>query len=684
MKKIFALLFALAAISVAADARKVSGTVMCGEEKLSGVIVTDGKNFTQTDKGKFKLEIEDNAEFVYIVTPAGFVADWSTGVPAFYQAAEGKDKFHFELQKTEPSEGYSIIAVADPQTKNDAEMAQFLAEPMEDLCKTVKEQDVLTVGLALGDICYDTLPMLEIYKKEIVRTGIPFYPVVGNHDHEKEAQGDINTTAAYRKSMGPENYAFFIGKDVVMVLDNIIYDTQKKYQEGYAPHVLSWVKGLEALIPESADIYIAQHSPILHWDQNGRKIINSHDLIGLVHGHEVHFISGHTHINNFFEYGKDIYEHNVASICGSWWSTLHCTDGTPRGYKVFTKKDDALRWYYKSVDYPKDFQAEMYGIGQTELHPNSVVLNVWDWDPQWKVEWYQDGVAMGDLEPVLAFSPIYVKEINEAYENIPGFKMPRKNYHYFAATPSQYAKNVMISVESRFGQTWVYDFDIGSYIDVQARIGGDDLTPDKAVEAVRTALDMGVNTLNLDFHVTMDGQVKLSHKDGADASEIIDFVENYTAEKGMSPVRYNVEIKSKDADGEGRKWPTYDSYVRSCALLLHSKHLEDRIVVQSFDTRALRYMEERYPEFALSYLLDVKDTDYETFMKKLKGTSVEWLSPHVSVTDEDFVRKCHEKGMRIAPWGADTPEDIKKMTDLKVDAVISECPEKVLMQTRLY
>ena len=41
---------------------------MCGEEKLSDVIVTDGKNFTQTKKGKFKFEIDDNAEFVYIIT----------------------------------------------------------------------------------------------------------------------------------------------------------------------------------------------------------------------------------------------------------------------------------------------------------------------------------------------------------------------------------------------------------------------------------------------------------------------------------------------------------------------------------------------------------------------------------------------------------------------------------------
>ena len=33
------------------------------------------------------------------------------------------------------------------------------------------------------------------------------------------------------------------------------------------------------------------------------------------------------------------------------------------------------------------------------MHPNSVVVNVWDWDPQWKVEWYEDGVHMGKDVP---------------------------------------------------------------------------------------------------------------------------------------------------------------------------------------------------------------------------------------------------------------------------------------------
>ena len=78
MKKILFSILALVLVCFAAQARKVSGSVVSGEEKLSGVIVTDGTNFTQTGKnGKFSFEIRDNAEFVYIVTPAGYAGEWS-------------------------------------------------------------------------------------------------------------------------------------------------------------------------------------------------------------------------------------------------------------------------------------------------------------------------------------------------------------------------------------------------------------------------------------------------------------------------------------------------------------------------------------------------------------------------------------------------------------------------------
>ena len=700
MKKIIAFAAALLMFCSFAQARKVTGKVISGKEKLSGVIVTDGTNFTKTKKnGKFAFDIKDDAEFVYIVTPSGYVADWSSGVPAFYQQAAGCRKFVFDLQKTDRSGDYSIVAIADPQTRNEKQFAKFAGKPMEDLCQTAKTLTGAAAGLVLGDICWDSLDLLEKYKKEILRTGIPFYPVVGNHDHELEASGDINTTARYRQIMGPENYAFFMGKDVVIVVDNIIYDTQKKYVEGYADHVLAWVKSLERLLPYGADLYIAQHSPLMKWDEGNARIVNSTDMLDIVRGRKVTFISGHTHINNNLNYSNNITEHNVAAICGSWWDTDHCTDGTPSGYKVFTKKDGKLSWYYKALGHDKNHQVELYRPGQTSYHPNGIVVNVWDWDPSWKVEWFEDGKPMGSLKPVSEFSPVYVHEINEVFagKTIPSYKKPRLNYHYFAAGPNQYAKNVTIAVENPFGQSWVYNVDMSDYVDVQAHRGGAGLMPENMIEAMKNALDMGVNTLELDLHVSKDGQVVVSHdpeniykmtyEEIAEsamkplASDLIDFVENYTKEMGYSPVRYNIEIKSKDAAGEGQNWPTYDRFVSECCKLLHSKHLGDRLVVQSFDVRALNYMNEKYPEFILSYLVDAEAPDFDTYMGYLDFTP-QWLSPHHTITDEALVKKSHEKGMKIVPWTVDKPEDIKRILDLKVDAIISNYPDRVLEQTR--
>ena len=472
MKKLIAVLLSFISICTLAEARKVSGKVISGKENLEGVIVTDGEHFTQTrHNGKFVLEIDEDAEFVYIVTPAGYAADWSSGVPAFYQRAEGKDDFVFDLLKTDNSGDYSIIAVSDPQTKTKKHFSQFSALPMDELTETAGKLEGAVVGVILGDICWDSLELLEDYKNEIVRAGIPFYPVVGNHDHELAAKGDIETTAAYRKAMGPENYAFFLGKDAVICLDNIIYDTQKKYKEGYAPHVLAWVKGFMEYVSDEADLYVIQHGTVFRWFTPEEPwIVDTEEFFDIVSGHKVSFISGHTHISNNMIYSDNIVEHNVAAICASWWDTYYCTDGTPCGYKVFTCKDGQTEWYYKSLGKDKDYQVELFMPGETPLNPEGIVVNVWDWDSAWKVEWFEDGKAMGVLEPVFDLSPNYIKDINAAFQGkkIPGYKLPRLNWHYFSAVPGKDAQNVKVVVTGRFGQKWEYEVDMTKYKDVKA------------------------------------------------------------------------------------------------------------------------------------------------------------------------------------------------------------------------
>ena len=742
MKKILVAALAVFAGAAVLQARDVTGSVKCGKEKLSGVIVSDGSSFAVTGKnGKFKMDIADDADFVYVITPAGYTAQYGSGNPVFYIPAEGNDRFDFELVRTSDSNDYTIVAIADPQTLHEKHFAKFERTGLPDLYATVDscKEEGLTVGITLGDICWDSMNMYPAYREAISKTGIPFYPVIGNHDHQKDLKGDHNTSSAYRETFGPENYAFGIGDDYVIVLDNIIYDTQKKYVEGYAGSVLAWVKGLLEHIPETSHLFIAQHAPFIYWFKDYSYAKDGEKLLELVKGRQVTFLSGHTHINNNFDIATGIRECNVAAICGTWWIADHCNDGTPGGYKVFSMKDGKLSSYYKSVGHDRDFQVEIFNPGQSPLHPNGVVANVWDYDPSWTVEWFQDGKPMGPMEQVLDYSPIFIRELNAVYKDkgkkTPEYKKPRPNIHYFLAEPDQYARTVTVVVKAGDGRQWKYDVDMKGYVDVQAHRGGAGLMPENTVTAMKNALDLGVNTLELDLQVSADGQVVVSHDaymhsryatrpDGSDvrpddpkeyiytmpydsvamydtglkkstvwpekacvpehkplASELLDFTESYAREHGMTMPRYNIEIKSKVGKTEGKNWPEYHEFVDRCVELLLSKGLGDRLVIQSFDVRALNYMHEKYPQLVLSYLVDKDDTDFDAYMSLLDFTP-EWLSPHYTNTDAELCRKAWDRGMKIVPWTADAPDDIKRLVDLKVDAIISNYPDRVLKITR--
>jgi hypothetical protein len=85
-------------------------------------------------------------------------------------------------------------------------------------------------------------------------------------------------------------------------------------------------------------------------------------------------------------------------------------------------------------------------------------VNVWDWDPLWKVEWAEDGVAKGQMKQVSVVSPVFASEIKAAYDSygkeVPRWKSPKPSPHNFIAIPSPSSKTVTISIETRFGQKW--------------------------------------------------------------------------------------------------------------------------------------------------------------------------------------------------------------------------------------
>ena len=65
---------------------------------------------------------------------------------------------------------------------------------------------------------------------------------------------------------------------------------------------------------------------------------------------------------------------------------------------------------------------------------------------------------------------------------------------------------------SRFGQEWIYDVDMSSYVDAQAHRGGAGLWPEKTSTSMTNAVEMGGrHTLELDLQISQDKQIVVSH-----------------------------------------------------------------------------------------------------------------------------------------------------------------------------
>ena len=118
--------------------------------------------------------------------------------------------------------------------------------------------------------------------------------------------------------------------------------------------------------------------------------------------------------------------------------------------------------------------------------------------------------------------------------------------------------------------------------------------------------------------------------------------------------------------------PSPEEFVRLVLEKVRKYHLEDRVILQSFDYRTLRAMKKIAPEIKLSALSSDKT---RSFVEMAAEAGAGIISPVFPTVTPEKVREAHAAGLQVVPWTANKPEQWQRLIDAKVDAIITDDPE---------
>ena len=129
---------------------------------------------------------------------------------------------------------------------------------------------------------------------------------------------------------------------------------------------------------------------------------------------------------------------------------------------------------------------------------------------------------------------------------------------------------------------------------------------------------------------------------------------------------YNVELKHFGLGNAALETAVADR--------IESHHLEAQTVVSSFNPFAVRRMRQQISQQTrVGHLWYVKWFKYKYIL-----STAEAHHPHYSLVDEMYVRWAKRKNWMINVWTVDDPGEARRLTQLGVDAIITNKPQYIL------
>lgn len=226
-------------------------------------------------------------------------------------------------------------------------------------------------------------------------------------------------------------------------------------------------------------------------------------------------------------------------------------------------------------------------------------------------------------------------------------------------------------------------------VQLMAHRGNSALAPENTLAAFAKALDSRPEWIELDVHLSADGQVVVMHDrtvdrttNGTGALAELTLAQIKALEAGswfgaefageLVPTlaevvelvgdrsRLNVEIKLA-ADNPGAPQQVVE-VLRQGGVLAAS-------MISSFDLEAVLEVRELTPEPALALI-----TGRATDLDRAREAGLPWLNLHAAATTEALLQQAREAGIAVTVWTVDSPAQMEHFASLGVEALCTNAP----------
>lgn len=503
----------------------VYGVVSTADGPVPGVVVSDGVEVTVTnEQGIYQLQSDKEWGYVFISVPAGYEVPAEGVLPQFYKMMKGDastaERVDFSLTAVDGQDDYKVLVLGDMHLANrTGDLKQFMEFTSDLNAYRALHQQEKMYAIALGDMTWDLYWYSNSYAlPEYLNTinsqvkGLQIFHTIGNHDYDYKATNDRDAESRFMDYIAPTYYSFNLGKVHYVVLDDIDcsnYDgtTSRNYEKRVSAEQLSWLAKDLSHVDKSVPLVVVMHAQVFYPSQtDGFKVdhdvLNTTQLLNVLDGYKVHFITGHTHMNynvtpdDAVTGGREVYEHNTGAICGSWWWSGYLTpgvhlspDGTPGGYAIWSVNGTDMEWMYKATGWTEDYQFRSYDLNNVhfsladvpqmpagvpasvkkeymkyvdaypENQDNEVLINIWNWNPRWTLKVTDENGNTLTPEEVWAYDPLHVaamsvKRFNSStLTSTPSF-ITEKFPHFFKVKAADADVDLTITVCDEFGHQW--------------------------------------------------------------------------------------------------------------------------------------------------------------------------------------------------------------------------------------